>query len=38
MKLYNLLILNKIQKCIKHNVKALKKTKQALDVYTYTVM
>ena len=30
MKLYNLLILNKIQKCNKNNVKALKKTKQAL--------
>ena len=30
VKLYNLLILNKILKCKKNNVKALKKTKQAL--------
>ena len=30
MKLYNLLISKKIQKCKKKNVKALKKTKQAL--------
>ena len=30
MKLYNLLNLSKIQKCKKNNVKALKKTKQAL--------
>ena len=30
MKLYNILILNKIQRCKKNNVEALKKTKQAL--------
>ena len=30
MRLYNLLILNKTQKCKKNNVKALKKSKQAV--------
>ena len=37
IKLYNLLILNKIQKCYKNNVKPLKKTKQFFfqDVYCH---
>ena len=38
MKLYNLLILNKIQKYKKNNVKTLKKMKQTHTYKTYTAI